>query len=224
MAWSIILAEGLTIPLIAIFANNISFVALCMGRRELFYSYDYFHLGGFSIHQGYQSCNGNDHIIYLLACNIMRIVNYLIWSNLIDFYFLLKIMLVLKNSTISAKKLLTPKALTERKRYFFKYIKKFISIYSNVFLNIFRNNGIIIAISFWQCLAEFCVNVLLCIIFYKFHGQDQFVDTFALLNLIFFSYVVFPSIYLLADQRFRNAMKQRGIPKAFWSALKQKYD
>ena len=102
--------------------------------------------------------------------------------------------------------------------------KNFLSINSNVYINIFRNNGIIIAISFWQCLAEFCVNVLLCIIFYKFHGQDQLIDTFALLTLIFFSYVVFPSIYLLADQRFRNAMKQRGIPKAFWSALKQKYD
>ena len=131
MAWSIILAEGLTITLIVIFANNVSFVALCMGRRELFYSYDYFHPGGFSKLQGYQSCNGNNQRIYLVACNTMRIVNYLIWSNVIDFYFLLKIMLDLKRQTISVKKLLTPKALTERKRYFLNVSNKIqISIFS----------------------------------------------------------------------------------------------
>ena len=52
MAWFIILVEGLTIILSIIFANGISFFALCMGRRELFYSYDYFYQGGFSKLQG----------------------------------------------------------------------------------------------------------------------------------------------------------------------------
>ena len=80
------------------------------------------------------------------------------------------------------------------------------------------------AISFWQVLAEFCVNTFLCISFYVFQGQDEFFDMIFILTLTFFSYVVFPSIYLLADQRFRNALKQKGMPKAVWLALKQKYD
>ena len=117
MAWVIILIEGLTIISSIFFANGISFFALCMGRREVFYSYDFFQQGGFSILQGYRSCNENDHsIYYLVACNIVRMLKYLIWSKVIDFYFLFKIMLVLKCQTNSVKKLLTPNGLTERKR------------------------------------------------------------------------------------------------------------
>ena len=116
MAWSIILVEGLTIILSMTAANGITFFELCMGRRELFYYYDYFHQGGFSKFQGYRSCNGNNQSIFLIACNTIRIVNYLIWSNVVDFYFLFKLMLVLKRQTNSVKNLLTPNGLTERKR------------------------------------------------------------------------------------------------------------
>ena len=116
MAWSVILVEGLTIILCITVVNDATFFALCMGRRELFYSYDYFHQGGFSKLQGHRSCNGNNHSIYLLACNTIRMVNYLIWSNVVDFYFLFQIMLVLKRQTNSVKNLLTPNGLTERKR------------------------------------------------------------------------------------------------------------
>ena len=89
----------------------------------------------------------------------------------------------------------------------------------------FRNDGIIVAISFWQVLAEFCVNIFLAISFYYgFQGQNEFLYQFLVITLTFFSYVVFPSIFLLADQRFRNALKQKGMAKAVWLALKQKYD
>ena len=89
----------------------------------------------------------------------------------------------------------------------------------------FRNDGIIVAISFWQVLAEFCVNIFLAISFYYgFQGQNEFLYQFLVITLTFFSYVFFPSIYLLADQRFRSALNQKGMPKAVWLALKQRYD
>ena len=102
---------------------------------------------------------------------------------------------------------------------------RFLNNIPRISIHNFRNDGIIVAISFWQVLAEFCVNIFLCIsVYYGFQGQDEFFDQLFILALTFFSYVVFPSIYLLADQRFRNALKQKGMPKAVWLALKQKYD
>ena len=95
-----------------------SFIAICVGRVELFYSYDYFHLGGFSRNVGYQSCN-DENVYFYYICNLMRIINWLIWTNVLDIYFLFKIAWVMKSQTNSIMSLLTPRSLKERKRYFF---------------------------------------------------------------------------------------------------------
>ena len=95
-----------------------SFVAICLGRVELFYSYDYFQLGGFSRTQEYQSCN-QENLYFHFICNLMKYVNLLIWSNFLDVYFLFKIAWVMKSQTNSIMSLLTPRSLKERKRYFF---------------------------------------------------------------------------------------------------------
>ena len=44
------------------------------------------------------------------------------------------------------------------------------------------------------------------------------------LFLLFFSYIILPSFYFLADPKFRSGLKESGIMKAICSALKQKYD
>ena len=92
-----------------------SFVAICLGRVELFYSYDYFQLGGFSRTQEYQSCN-QENLYFHFICNVMKYVNLLIWSNFLDVYFLFKIAWVMKSQTNSIMSLLTLRSLTERKR------------------------------------------------------------------------------------------------------------
>ena len=95
--------------------NSIAFIAICEGRVELFYSYDYFHLGGFSRNWGYQSCN-NENLYFYFTCNLGRILNWLIWSNVPDIYFLFRIAWVMKSQTNSIMSLLTSGSLKERKR------------------------------------------------------------------------------------------------------------
>ena len=92
-----------------------------------------------------------------------------------------------------------------------------------IFYFYFSDDGIVIAISIWQCLFEFLTN---CSISSIILIQDQNFVTLQLLLFItfFFNYVIYPSFYLLADSRFRKVLTQNGSLKAIWSALKQKYD
>ena len=82
----------------------------------------------------------------------------------------------------------------------------------------------LISISIWQCLVEVCINFIFLVTLSLFRGQDLLQDRLIILSLIFFNSVVFPSFYLLADKQFRNTVFEKGIPKAIWLALKQKYD
>ena len=89
---------------------------LCMGRREYYFSYDYFYEGGFSLVKG-MSCKYDNMAIYISCC-IMQIIRALILSNIVDICLIIPIGITLKsqaNST-STKNLLTPNALKERKR------------------------------------------------------------------------------------------------------------
>ena len=82
----------------------------------------------------------------------------------------------------------------------------------------------IISISIWQCLVEVFFNLILFGSLFLFRGQDLLKDRLIVLGIIFFNSVVFPSFYLLADKKFRNAVFKKGASKAIWLALKQKYD
>ena len=89
---------------------------LCMGRRECYFSYDYFYDGGFSLLKGI-SCKYDNMAIFIPCC-IFQIIRALIWSNIVDICLIITIGITLKsqaNST-STKNLLTPNALKERKR------------------------------------------------------------------------------------------------------------
>ena len=89
----------------------------------------------------------------------------------------------------------------------------------------FSEYGIIFSISVWQCLFEFCINLVLTCIF-LFTNVEPTLWVIKISMLIYFcqNYVISPSFYLLADSRFRDALTQKGTVKAFWLALKQKYD
>ena len=85
----------------------------CMGRPEVFFSYDYFNVGGYSAVN--HICNFKNMYIYV-PCVIIQGFNVLIWSNIIDFYLIVKIHFILKDQRDSAQNLLTPAGLTKRKR------------------------------------------------------------------------------------------------------------
>ena len=125
MAWSIIVLHIVISAIIGTFItivrltsseHDAHFIAICKGRVELFYSYDYFHYGGISRSQGSQSCN-DENLYFYFACNLFRILIWFIYSNILDIYFLFKIAWVIKSQTNSIMSLLTPSSLIERKRY-----------------------------------------------------------------------------------------------------------
>ena len=87
-----------------------------MGREQHFYSYDYFQTGGIQ-REDIPLCASNINNFFFVSCQFMRIVNWIIWSNLVDIYFLIKISFVLKKQAQSVMKLLTREAFEERKRY-----------------------------------------------------------------------------------------------------------
>ena len=85
------------------------------------------------------------------------------------------------------------------------------------------DDGIVISISIWQCLVEFCTNFLIIGSLFIFKEHNYNLLEFLLLIAGCLNYVIFPSFYLLADSRFRNAFYEKGSFKALWSAIKQNY-
>ena len=84
-----------------------------MGRKEVYYDYEYFYPGGYALSKEF--CNHDNTFIYL-ACIIMQIINWLIYSNIIDIFLLIKIAYMLKDQRITAQNLISSKALSQRKR------------------------------------------------------------------------------------------------------------
>ena len=92
---------------------------------------------------------------------------------------------------------------------------------------LYRNDGIIISISVWQVIVEAIFNITYIAwnIFLQPTLNNLGISKVSMtLFLLFFSYIILPSFYFLADPKFRSALKESGIMKAIWSALKQKYD
>ena len=93
----------------------------------------------------------------------------------------------------------------------------------SIFRSLFRNDGIIIAITVWQVMVESTSSVGLGMIreYIISSNLDKLI-----LNLVqlLITYFILPSFYLLGDNRFRLALKNNGILKSIWTALKQKYE
>ena len=83
--------------------------------QHLAYPFDYFYEGGFP--SGYFTDVCFDSPFYLTSvCQILRIWQILVATNIFDILVLTRIAMKMKSQTISVTDLLTPKALKERKR------------------------------------------------------------------------------------------------------------
>ena len=85
-----------------------------------------------------------------------------------------------------------------------------------------RDDGIVIAISFWQWLVEFffnlgCIGILITL------GANRQVDHFVVLTGIGFSMCVIPLFYFMACASFRRDLESYGFIKAFWIAITRNY-
>ena len=98
----------------------------------------------------------------------------------------------------------------------------FADLFEKSFISfIYRDNGIIMTVSVWQVIVETSLNI---VFFTAMHFIDQGVPFVMVLGMFSSSYFILPSFYFLADNRFRMALKQEGIFRSVWSALKQKYE
>ena len=81
-----------------------------------------------------------------------------------------------------------------------------------------RKDGIVVAVTFWQWLVEFCFNIF-TIGFVLMMGTNRQVDHFLAMFGIFFSVSVLPSFYLMACAEFRRNLENQSIIKAFWITI-----
>ena len=86
----------------------------------------------------------------------------------------------------------------------------------------YRDEGIVIAVTIWQWIAELGVSILGGIIFFN-HGENRIVDHFMVFLFIWIVHVVLPAFVLLADNQFRRSLQEKGFMRAIIEALTQKY-
>ena len=84
--------------------------------------------------------------------------------------------------------------------------------------DIFRNDGIVIAITFWQWIVESIFNLLLIGLIAGL-GNNRQVDDFLSLCIAWFGTSVVPSFYFMACADFRRDLETFGLLKAFWLAI-----
>ena len=85
-----------------------------------------------------------------------------------------------------------------------------------------RDDGIVIAISFWQWLVELFFN-LGCISVIIGLGTNRQVDHFLTLTGIGFAMCVLPLFYFMACASFRRDLESYGFVKAFLIAVTRNY-
>ena len=82
----------------------------------------------------------------------------------------------------------------------------------------FRDDGIVIAVTFWQWAVEFIFNLLLIGLLAGL-GANLLVDHFVALFSLWFGLSVVPSFYFMACAEFRRDLETYGLLKAFWIAI-----
>ena len=87
-----------------------------------------------------------------------------------------------------------------------------------IFHLLFRNDGIVIAVTFWQWVVEFIFNILLIGLLAGL-GANLKVDNFVALFSLWFGSTVVPSFYFMACAEFRRDLETYGLLKAFWIAI-----
>ena len=82
----------------------------------------------------------------------------------------------------------------------------------------FRDDGIIVAITFWQWVIETLYNLVSIGLVASLGGNRQ-LDHFRALLSIWFGVSVLPSFYFMASANFRRDFENFGLLKAFYIAL-----
>ena len=82
----------------------------------------------------------------------------------------------------------------------------------------FRDDGIVVAITFWQWLVESLYN-LTAIGLVASLGANRQIDHFMTMLSILFGVSVLPSFYFMASADFRRDFNNYGLIKAFYLAL-----
>ena len=142
--------------------ENSSGVLNCIGNDDVIYfKYDYFTLGGYSRKKNY--CHLYNIIRKYMFYGSLALL-MLVSSNLLEIYLTSAVMFEIKKSTKSVMHLLSKKSLADRKRYLILYF--YLCIFSLIFVflmnfDIFRDDGIVIAITFWQWFVASISNLLL---------------------------------------------------------------
>ena len=82
----------------------------------------------------------------------------------------------------------------------------------------FRDDGIVIAVTFWQWFVEFIFNLVLIGLLVGL-GRNLIVDHSVALFSLWFGSSVVPSFYFMACADFRRDLETHGLLKAFWIAI-----
>ena len=92
-------------------------VESCRGRKELFYTLDYFDVEGGKPAMVRDVCSNysNSNFSYYV-CHLLKIFHILSMTNIFDIFIIFRIAISVKSQTLSVTSLLTSKALKERKR------------------------------------------------------------------------------------------------------------
>ena len=89
-----------------------SMVSICKGRQEVFYPFDYFEIGGLS--RNHAICRFQN-VYFKWSCYFTEIAAAFICSNLVDIYFIGRIVFAMRTQTDSVSQMLTRSVLNERK-------------------------------------------------------------------------------------------------------------
>ena len=170
----------------------------CLGRNEVYFDFDYFVKGGHSRTKEYCQIQNT---LGKLACNSTLGVGLIVASNILDFYFVMKILEVMKLQTQSVASMISPESFSLRQ----------------------RDDSIVMSIAYWQWAVEFLFNIGMVIFHLSIRGDQRRIDHWIGFLMFFFGFILLPSFYFLADVKFRRAIDQKGLKQALWLALTQNY-
>jgi hypothetical protein len=99
----------------------------CLGRKEVFYDFDYFKEGGgYANVHGLSPCLGRSGLCWLV-CVVTQSVHVAITSNLSEIYFVGHILVSMKRQTNGIAPLLSQSSLELRRRYKMYYCYSYIA-------------------------------------------------------------------------------------------------
>ena len=161
--------------------DNDKFAVLltCMGRREVFFPFDYFAPGGIKARHDYCS---QQNFMRRVICLFSTGITLTICSNICEIYFHYRIITCMRNSTETVKNFLSSNALKKR----------------------LRENGIVMAITFWQWLAEFILQMIFVLFLSFIMGRSRLFDHSLFCVMIFLLNTCLPTFTFLSDSHFRE--------------------